>query len=491
MISAGGNPTNLAIYANVPITPRPTGSNTWNGTGYSARASNATYAAVTAPSYDQNMTFPIQFTTTPTIRAAKVNDILWGSNGSWPTGTSGPNYAYPDEVTVWAVSLKPESYGQLIYMKNIDVDDATRNTNIMFERATADERIFVALEVPNCRFIGYDMNTGNKLWETDSQSDTSAYGYFTWPSLISATQTKMAYGLLFTGGYTGYVSAYNLTNGNLVWRNTYPSGGLKIPNYVQMLALICDGKIYVGTHEHSADTPLYKGERIHCLDVYTGEEIWSMAGWAYPMTFATADGVLIFWNNYDAQVYAVGKGPTSTTVEAPMAGVTLGSSLVIRGTVTDISAGTKQKEQAARFPNGVAAVSETSMSSWMEYVYMQKMFPADCKGVDVTISVLDANGNYRDIGTAASDASGTFTLAWTPDIPGKYTVVARFAGSESYYGSYAESAFVVDPAPPAEAEPPAEQPSLADQYLLPATGGIIASVAIVGVILALVLRKRP
>ena len=49
------------------------------------------------------------------------------------------------------------------------------------------------------------------------------------------------------------------------------------------------------------------------------------------------------------------------TVEAPKAAIDLRSkSLVIRGTVTDISAGTKQKEQAARFPNGVPAVSDES-----------------------------------------------------------------------------------------------------------------------------------
>ncbi len=40
--------------------------------------------------------------------------------------------------------------------------------------------------------------------------------------------------------------------------------------------------------------------------------------------------------------------------------------------MVDISAGTKQAEQAARFPNGVPVVADESMSAWMEYVYMQK-----------------------------------------------------------------------------------------------------------------------
>ena len=101
-----------------------------------------------------------------------------------------------------------------------------------------------------------------------------------------------------------------------------------------MIALIADGKIYVGTHEHSADTPLYKGEKVKALNATTGEEIWSMSGWGYPMTFAAADGVLIYWNNYDGQIYAIGKGPSALTVEAPKAAIDLGSSLIISGTVT-------------------------------------------------------------------------------------------------------------------------------------------------------------
>jgi hypothetical protein len=52
----------------------------------------------------------------------------------------------------------------------------------------------------------------------------------------------------------------------------------------------------------------------------------------------------------------------------------------------------------------------------MEYVYMQQPMPLDVTGVPVTISVLDANGNYRQIGTATSDGSGMFTLTWTPAI---------------------------------------------------------------------------
>ena len=408
MVNSGQNPTSNMIRGNIPITPaRPTTTSTnnsytwyWSGTAWT----NVTTASLTAgflqtsgnPSFDRNTTLTTTFSTSPTIRAVHGTEYIWGSNGSWPTGTSAPSYYYPSEVTVWALSIKPENFGQQLYMKNIQIDDATINTNNLYERASGAEERFVTLEVPSCTFHIYDMTNGNEIAKTDAQSDFQAYGYFTWPSLISATQTKMAYGILFTGGYTGAVSAYSLTNGSLLWRNIYPSGGAKIPNFVQMIALIADGKIYVGTHEHSADTPLYKGEKVKALDVYTGEEVWSMSGWAYPMTFATADGVLVYWNNYDGQVYALGKGPTSMTVTAPDTAAPQGASITIKGTVMDISAGTKQKEQAARFPNGVPAVNEASQSQWMDYVYQQKGRPTNTTGVEVTLSVVDANGNFRE-----------------------------------------------------------------------------------------------
>ena len=168
----------------------------------------------------------------------------------------------------------------------------------------------------------------------------------------------------------------------------------------------------------------------------------------------------------------------------------LGESLVIRGTVTDVSPGTKQLEQSMRFPNGVPAMSDANQSSWMEYVYMQKPKPKDATGVAVAIDVIDANGNYRNIGTAVSDSSGMFTLPWTPDIEGAYTVIATFAGSESYWPTSAETSFVVGPAP-AQPIPPVEQPpSMTDTYIMYAAVAIIVAIAIATIVIVLLFRKR-
>jgi hypothetical protein len=141
---------------------------------------------------------------------------------------------------------------------------------------------------------------------------------------------------------------------------------------------------------------------------------------------------------------------------------------------------------------GTPCVSKESMTGWMEYIHMQKPLPDDVTGVPVRLDVIDSNGNYRNIGTATTDKSGTFGLWWEPDIPGTYTIIATFAVDESYGSSFAQTYMGVVEAPPVEeqAQPEPDQPSMADLYFLPAVGGIIAAIAIVGVVLALMLKKR-
>jgi hypothetical protein len=204
-----------------------------------------------------------------------------------------------------------------------------------------------------------------------------------------------------------------------------------------------------------------------------------------------ADGYFIYLNCYDMKIYSVGKGPSDITVTASPKVTTQGGSIIIEGTVTDIAAGTKQEEQAARFPDGVPAVSDASMKEWMDYVYMQKPRPTNATGVEVTISTVDANGNYRNVGTAVSDADGYYSLNWKPDIDGKYTVYASFAGTESYYGSHAVTSFAIDPAAPTPTAAPTQAPSMADLYFVPAIAGLFVAIIVVGLLIILVLRKRP
>lgn len=156
----------------------------------------------------------------------------------------------------------------------------------------------------------------------------------------------------------------------------------------------------------------------------------------------------------------------------------------------DIAAGTMQNEQAARFPNGVPAVSDESMSDWMEYVYMQRPRPSDVTGVDVVISVLDPNNNCYEVATATSDANGFFKTSFVPLVPGDYTVIATFKGSEGYWGSSAETGISVESAPAATAAPTASPASAADLYFVPVSAGMIVAIVAVLALLVLMFRRR-
>jgi hypothetical protein len=236
------------------------------------------------------------------------------------------------------------------------------------------------------------------------------------------------------------------------------------------------------------------------VNITDGSLVWKELG-TYVESTSIAYNILLSRNCYDNMIYAFGKGPTTTTVTAPSVGVTTETPVTITGSVMDISPGTryltdpdetmtKQNEVALRFPNGVPCVSDESQSAWMEYVYQQQPEPTDATGVPITIDVIDSNGNYYNIGTTTSDTSGTFAFTWTPIISGDFTVVATYAGSNSYYGSCAEAHFYASEAPQPTAEPTPMPASMADIYILPGIVAIIIAIVVVGLILILMLRKR-
>ena len=105
--------------------------------------------------------------------------------------------------------------------------------------------------------------------------------------------------------------------------------------------------------------------------------------------------------------------------------------------------------------------------------------------------VIDANGNYRNIGTVTSDSSGAFSFQWKPDIEGKYTVIATFAGSKAYYPSFVESSFSADSVAATPASQQTQPESIADLYFVPAVVGLFVAIIVVGLLIILMIRKRP
>jgi outer membrane protein assembly factor BamB len=444
--------------------------------------------------YDWNVTLPSELPTSTAIRYALVGDIILGT-----TSFAGfSSFLTPDPYTMWAISLKPGHEGSLLWMK-----DYSAPPNNVTRRLTAIDpvnRVIMLRDKETSLQIGYNLDTGDLMWQTPPVEGASDLAYFDLGTVGLTPAT--AYGRLYNIGWDGVLYCWDTKDGTLLW--SYGNGGTgnststnlqsswgRYPTFIYALA---DGKVYMMSSEHSPDTPMWKGALARCVNATDGTEIFTLDAFGGQLGrdgTVVADGFWVYYNYYDGQLYCIGKGPSATTVSVPNNVVNLGSSVLIQGTITDIAAGTNQNEQAARFPNGVPAVSDASQGLWMDYVYMQKPRPTDTTGVPIVLSVVDSNGNYREIGTTTS-TDGFFTYNWKPDIEGLYTVYASFAGSESYWPSHAVTSFAVDPAPATPMPTEAPVQSVADMYFVPAVAGIIVSIFIVGIILALLmLRKRP
>jgi outer membrane protein assembly factor BamB len=458
-----------------------TSYNQWRPIGKTVNMSQA---------YSWNVTIPsLPGLGAPTIIKVIPDDVVFGRSTTMQNAgsTASGVWGTPDPYTLWAISLKPQSRGSLLWIKNFA---APANNLTMLVGPVDDKTGVFTLEYrETMQWFGYDIHTGNQLWgPTASESTWNFYA----GTSGSLTANTVADGHLYSTGYSGTLFCYDLNDGSLLWNYTAPAGfATAYGAYPMLIGAVADGKIYLFTSEHSANAPPYVGAKVRCINASTGTEMWTLADWSHSNTMAVADGYLVYSNLYDMQIYSVGKGPSAlTSIASPKTSVT-GDSVLIEGMVTDISAGTKQNQQAARFPSGVPAVSDESMSAWMEYVYMQKPKPTDTKGVDVTLNVIDANGNYRPIGSTTSDANGFYSFEWQPDIAGKYTVIASFEGSQSYWPSHAETAFIVSDA----ASTPTQQPIVAspptELYFALSTAAIIIAIAIGFAVTIFVIRKRP
>jgi len=378
------------------------------------------------------------------ILAAIPNDILIGNT---PTIPPGARFGTNDPVTVWAISLKPENRGDLLWSQDYPAPEGFLTRQL--GPVDADTRVFTMNDKETMQWLGYDLDSGDLIW--GPVGETRDFNYYPTIGMGGSGQAGfVAYGNLYVGGYGGEYFCYDLTDGDLLWKYDNTASGTQTPwgNYPIFPAAIADGKVYLYSGEHSPNTPLYKGSMVRCLDAFNGNELWTMMGWGDVGSFAdegwpVAGGYISYLNAYDGQVYCIGKGPSKTTVTVQDDVISKGESILVKGMVTDEAAGTKQQEQMARFPNGVPAVSDESMAKWMEYVYMQKPCPESTTGVQVKLVAVDSNGNSETIGTVTSDGYGMFKKMWTPENEGEYTITATFEGSASYYTSYAQTAIGV------------------------------------------------
>jgi len=413
---------------------------------------------------------------------AEVNDCVLGSQSSAFPSFSG------EAITSWAISTKPESAGQLIFNKTWAVPSGTALDNWVWSDVSFDDRVFVISCKENRRFYGFDLDTGNYKWTTEPESYLQYYDKWYGP--------MHAYGMFLSERMSGQIIAYDIQTGQQLWNFNVTDPYSEIlwsENFPTMFHFATDGKIYASYAEHSPNLSS-RGAPMVCLNATTGEEIWRLSWFGnwWGGTCVIGDSIMAGLNaGYDNRIYAIGKGASATTVQASPKISTKGDKVLVEGYVNDVAPGLSQYDIAARFPNGVPAVSEASMTDFMQYVWMQYPRPTDTTGVPVTIAVIDPNNNYYEVAATTSNADGFYSCTFTPEVPGQYTVVASFEGSKAYWGSHSLTAINVDDAPQATTAPVSDTTSTVDMYFVPAVIAIIVAIVIVGLVIVLMLKKRP
>ena len=375
----------------------------------------------------------------------------------------------PPELVFWGISTKPEQKGTLLF--NTTWATPPGDVEIRHVTASLEDGVFVFWVKETREHYGFSLEDGEKLWGPtkpqhylDALEDTPDYA------------RHIAYGKLYSASVSGIAYCYDAKNGTLLW--TYEAYDpyqeiLWANNWWLRPLFITDGKIYLGHAEHSAMEPKPRGGPFICLNATTGDEIWRADGLFRQTRWGgraiIGDSIIATMDTYDQRVYAIGKGPSATTVSASPKIIAKGATVLIEGRVTDQSPGAKD----------TPAIADEFMSEWMLYLYKQFPAPMDIHGVDVLLQAMSSNGTITDIDTVTSDAYGCFSYKWTPPDEDTYTIMAIFKGSKSYYASYTQTGLGVGPEPTPYPEYPAAE--AAPDYT-PIFLAIIAAVVVVAIL---------
>ena len=430
---------------------------------------------------------------------------------------------------LWALSLKTGEEGTLLWNITFTPPSSAGGLGVTRSFVDPEDGVFIFWCPQLRQWYGYSLETGEQLWEGEPEIAWSYYNFGVSGTIYQGMLLSFGDGLA-----GGELRAYDVRTGEILWKYEPKQIGFESPYGVYPISItsIADGKIYLVSGEHSPTQPLWRGSYLRCINASNGVELWKVLHWGAMTNMfpgqgmvKIADGFLVGLNFYDNRIYCYGKGPSATTVTIQDDTVSLGDSVLVKGTVTDECAGAKQLVEEGKM-NSVAAISDKDQQAWMEYLYMQQGCPQDAEGVEVVLTTLDPNGNTYEVGRTTTGLSSVFGCAFTPQVPGLYKITATFAGSNAYYGSYAETyinvgeapkaaqAIEPEPAAPAPTEPepttpeptepepttpeptepePAEAAEVAEAPFITTEVAIIAAVAIaavIGVVAFWAIRKR-
>ncbi len=434
-------------------------------------------------------------------------------------GCAGQNDARGDvQGYIRAYSLAAPTWGQSLWTTTFNPPAATDQFpndtyqgGILFGGVDYNSGVFWFMETVTGKVWFYSISTGQQLWSYDF---TEPWYYYDWRLTGGGTLTPSLFvheGFAYTIGTDGVIRQYNATTGEFMWNWTAPNiGYLEVQGttYTPLtLQFFVDDPvtghtfIYVdGSTGWAGQTvPIRRDSALFCIDCTTGQMVWRLE--AYPCTGTTtassviiSQGRIMYLDNHDNNIYCLGKGPSATTVAAPQLVPSLGSSVMLTGTVTDqTSTGRINEAGSIDFTlKGTPAISDADMEAWMEYMFQQRPIPLNATGVPVSLDAIDPNGNYIHIGNVTSDIHGNYGLDFTPQVPGTYQILATFAGSNSYGPSSDSTYMAVGQAPvtPAPTATPLSASAVASSLMTPLVIVAIAIIIAIAIATILMLRKR-
>jgi len=485
-------------YTNTSI-PAPGITVTDSATGYlvkwSIQGGSSTSNTATTAQIEAAFATRVQSNVTITIPSSMRTQYQTGSYGAFGAfdpdtgitviqsrflhgGFYGSSYVAVNTITgqqLWNVTTPKDS-----------MESAYRPTN-----AWCRQGLYIA-EMERGYVEARNINTGAVVWKVDIPD--YPWGEF-WMYDEAAYQD-----LVFGVGYVGVI-AINQTSGTLAWQYADPAVPFETPytseslgngttysvQNIRVLGSGTDAICYVQNSEHTPSQPATRGWGLNAINATNGQFLWKISGTALGAGPASS-GYLFASSSYDGTTVVMGKGLSSTTVSAPQTAITAGTAAIISGTVMD------QSPAQLNTP----AISDASMSTWMDYLHFQMPIGGiynniTVTGVPVSIDATDPNGNYVHIADVTSDMSGTFGYTWTPTSTGDYKITATFMGSESYGSSYAQTYAHV-----ASASAASSTPAPTTNTNTATTGDLMTyiAVAIIAIIIAiavatvLILRKH-
>ena len=407
------------------------------------------------------------------------DEVVFTGGFTWGQGFGGTTNGW------LVVGAMDKNTGAQLWARNITYSESATMLPYTRTEMGIQDGLWINANMENFICEAWDTRTGTKAWTTELTGDNGAQPHYF--DQFNLRWSPGDEGISFYRGYGGDIWCIEHEDGNVRWyTNTTKLIGAptaECPYNVWLLWVFeCDcitNNVAYFPIGHEYNPPMFPGAQMLAVNVTDGSLVWSELGMYIRSTSAAYDTVLSL-NAYDNQIYAWGKGASALSVAASPKVTVNGESVIIEGSVTDISAGTNRDDVAANFPNGVPCVSDESMSKWMEYVYMQQAEPEDVEGVEVAVHILDPNGDWYSA-TVTTDSNGMFSHMWTPAIVGEYHVTAMFEGSNSYWPSEDTTAFGINEAP--EKAPSAEEIADTTANRLPAYPEIPAYLTIDLVIL--------